>query len=192
MAEEKTNTPEIIKAAKKPSVFNPKVLLIGLPIFIVQLVAVYFITANVLLSGHSKSSDSEEPKTEEVTEENSEGSEESKEGEKKEGKEGENAGSALIYALDDMIVNPANTNGKMLLLASLGLAVESEESKKSLEEKQVIVKDAVISVLSSKNVGQLSSSTYRDTLKTEILKNLSTQLPGSKVNNIYFSKFIIQ
>lgn len=192
MAEEKTNTPEIIKAAKKPSVFNPKVLMIGLPIFIVQLVAVYFITANVLLSGHSKSSDSEEPKTEEVTEEKSEGSEESKEGEKKEGKEGENAGSALIFALDDMIVNPANTNGKMLLLASLGLAVESEESKKSLEEKQVIVKDAVISVLSSKNVGQLSSSTYRDTLKTEILKNLSTQLPGSKVNNIYFSKFIIQ
>lgn len=192
MAEEKTNTPEIIKAAKKPSMFNPKVLMIGLPIFIVQLVAVYFITANVLLSGHSKSSDSEEPKTEEVTEEKSEGSEESKEGEKKEGKEGENAGSALIFALDDMIVNPANTNGKMLLLASLGLAVESEESKKSLEEKQVIVKDAVISVLSSKNVGQLSSSTYRDTLKTEILKNLSTQLPGSKVNNIYFSKFIIQ
>lgn len=192
MAEEKTNTPEIIKAAKKPSMFNPKVLMIGLPIFIVQLVAVYFITANVLLSGHSKSSDSEEPKTEEVTEEKSEGSEESKEGEKKEGKEGENSGSALIFALDDMIVNPANTNGKMLLLASLGLAVESEESKKSLEEKQVIVKDAVISVLSSKNVGQLSSSTYRDTLKTEILKNLSTQLPGSKVNNIYFSKFIIQ
>ena len=192
MAEEKTNTPEIIKAAKKPSVFNPKVLMIGLPIFIVQLVAVYFITANVLLSGHSKSSDSEEPKTEEVTEEKSEGSEESKEGEKIEGKEGENSGSALIFALDDMIVNPANTNGKMLLLASLGLAVESEESKKSLEEKQVIVKDAVISVLSSKNVGQLSSSTYRDTLKTEILKNLSTQLPGSKVNNIYFSKFIIQ
>jgi flagellar FliL protein len=91
-----------------------------------------------------------------------------------------------------MIVNPANTNGKMLLLASLGLAVESEESKKVLEEKQVIVKDAVISVLSSKSVGQLSSSTYRDTLKTEILKNLSTQMPGSKVSNIYFSKFIIQ
>jgi len=191
MAEEKTNTPEIIKAAKKPSMFNPKVLMIGLPIFIVQLVAVYFITANVLLSGHSKSSsDSEEPKTEEVTEESTEGH--GGEGEKKEGKEGESAGNALIFALDDMIVNPANTNGKMLLLASLGLAVESEESKKSLEEKQVIVKDAVISVLSSKNVGQLSSSAYRDTLKTEILKNLSTQLPGSKVNNIYFSKFIIQ
>jgi flagellar FliL protein len=80
----------------------------------------------------------------------------------------------------------------MLLLASLGLSVESEESRKSLEEKQVIVKDAIISVLSSKSVTQLGSATYRDTLKTEILKNISVQMPGSKVNNIYFSKFIIQ
>ncbi len=46
-----------------------------------------------------------------------------------------------------MIVNPAQTNGKMLLLASLGLSIEGEEAKKALEEKQVIVKDAIISVL---------------------------------------------
>lgn len=192
MAEEKTNTPpEIIKAEKKPSMFNPKVLMIGLPIFIVQLVAVYFITANILLPGQTKSSSgSEETKTEETTEHLEESTE--GHGETEQGKEGEHGTGGLIYSLDDMIVNPANTNGKMLLLASLGLAVESEESKKALEEKQVIVKDAVISVLSSKSVGQLSSSTYRDTLKTEILKNLATQMPGSKVNNIYFSKFIIQ
>ena len=126
-------------------------------------------------------------KTEETTE-----ATEEKSGETEEGKTSESGESGLIFSVDDMIVNPANTNGKMLLLASLGLAVESEESKKVLEEKQVIVKDAVISVLSSKSVGQLSSSTYRDTLKTEILKNLSTQMPGSKVSNIYFSKFIIQ
>lgn len=187
MTEEKTNTtPEIIKTEKSPSMFKPKVLLIGLPIFIVQLVAVYFITANILLSGHTKSaSQTEDGKTENTTEQSQE---------ENSGKEGEhNTNTAgLIYSLDDLIVNPANTNGKMLLLASVGLSVENEESKKTLEEKQVVVKDAVISVLSSKSVTQLGSATYRDTLKVEILKNLSVQLPGSKVNNIYFSKFIIQ
>jgi flagellar FliL protein len=187
MTEEKTNTtPEIIKTEKSPSMFKPKVLLIGLPIFIVQLVAVYFITANILLSGHTKSaSQTEDGKTENTTEQSQE---------ENSGKEGEHNTNtaALIYSLDDLIVNPANTNGKMLLLASVGLSVESEESKKTLEEKQVVVKDAVISVLSSKSVTQLGSATYRDTLKVEILKNLSVQLPGSKVNNIYFSKFIIQ
>ena len=150
MAEEKTNiTPELIKAEKKPSMFNPKVLMIGLPIFVVQLVAVYFITANILLPGQTKSpSGSDSTKTEETTEHSEESTE--GHGETEEGKEGEHGTGGLIYSLDDMIVNPANTNGKMLLLASLGLAVESEESKKVLEEKQVIVKDAVISVLSVK------------------------------------------
>ena len=190
MAEEKTKTPtEIIIAEKKPSMFNPKVLLIGLPIFIVQLVAVYFITANILMpGGQSSTTTTEDQKTEETTSETTE----EKSGEIKEGTTSETGSSGLIFSVDDMIVNPAQTNGKMLLLASLGLSVENEESKKVMEEKQVIVKDAIISVLSSKNVTQLSSSAYRDTLKTEILKNLAVQMPGSKVNNIYFSKFIIQ
>ncbi len=48
MTEEKTDmSPEIIKAVKTPSAFKPKILIIGLPIFIVQLVLVYFITANI-------------------------------------------------------------------------------------------------------------------------------------------------
>jgi flagellar FliL protein len=188
MAEEKTNTPqEIIAAVKAPSAFKPKILIIGLPIFIVQLVAVYFITANILIPGGHSSATKEGEKTEETTE-----ATEEKSGETEEGKTSESSTSGLIFSVDDMIVNPAQTNGKMLLLASLGLAVENEESKKVMEEKQVIVKDAIISVLSSKNVTQLGSSTYRDTLKTEILKNLAVQMPGSKVNNIYFSKFIIQ
>jgi len=191
MAEEKTNTPpEIIAAVKTPSAFKPKILIIGLPIFIVQLVAVYFITANILIPGGHSSPTKEGEKTEETTE-TTEATEE-KSGETKEGKTSESSANGLIFSVDDMIVNPAQTNGKMLLLASLGLAVEDEESRKVMEEKQVIVKDAIISVLSSKNVTQLGSSTYRDTLKTEILKNLAVQMPGSKVNNIYFSKFIIQ
>lgn len=188
MKDEKTDTPpEIIKTEKEPSNFKPKILLIGLPVFIVQLVAVYFITAKILIpeshSGGTKDSNKTENTTE-VIDKHSGGSNESTAHEKEAG--------GLIFSVDDMIVNPAQTNGKMLLLASLGLAVESEESKKALEEKQVIVKDAILGVLSSKNVNQLSSTTYRDTLKIEIIKKLSAQMPGSKVKNIYFSKFIIQ
>lgn len=190
MSKEKIDTPqEIISAVKPASNFKPKILIIGLPIFVVQLVVVYFITANILLSGNNITTTAKiENKTNAKQEETSD----KHNGESKEGSNVESSGNGLIYSVEDMIVNPAQTNGKMLLLASLGLSVDNEESKKALEEKQVVVKDAIISVLSSKSVNQLSSSTYRDTLKVEILKNLSTQLPASKVNNIYFSKFIIQ
>ena len=190
MAEEKTNkTPEIIKAEKKASKLNLKILIFGLPIFIVQLVVVYFVTANILLSDTGKTVN-HNGENQEIK--NPPGDSEKKSGNTEKNKASENGASGFIYAVDDMIVNPAQTNGKMLLLASLGLAVENEEAKKTLEEKQVVVKDAIISVLSGKNVNQLGSTTYRDTIKTEILKNLSLQFPNSKINNIYFSKFIIQ
>mgnify|MGYP006308474997 CR=1 FL=1 len=35
---------------KPKSKFNPKILIFGLPIFVIQLIAVYFITANILLT----------------------------------------------------------------------------------------------------------------------------------------------
>ena len=189
MNEEKTNlTPEILKTEKAPSMFNPKILMIGLPIFIVQLVAVYFITANILMPGSNSGTTKAESKSETQTE----GTSGEHSGKSEDGKTSIRGTGGVIFSVEDMIVNPAQTNGKMLLLASLGLSVESEESKKVLEEKQVVVKDAILSVLSSKNVNQLGSATYRDTLKTEILKNLAVEIPDTKVNNIYFSKFIIQ
>ena len=46
MAKDKTEKPEEIE--KKPK-FNIKVLLIGIPLFMIQLIIVYFITANFLL-----------------------------------------------------------------------------------------------------------------------------------------------
>ncbi|RMD48033.1 MAG: flagellar basal body protein FliL, partial [Ignavibacteria bacterium] len=44
MAEEKNEAQE-----KKEGGFNIKVVILGLPLFIVQLIAVYFITANLLM-----------------------------------------------------------------------------------------------------------------------------------------------
>lgn len=186
MEEEKINIqqqPETIKKEKASSL-KPKILMIGLPIFIIQLTAVYFITANILIpemnSAQTKNL-SNENNSKQNTSLNS--SVDSKAISKNNG---------VILPVEDMIINPAQTDGKVLLLASLGLSVENEESKKVLEQKQVIVKDAIINVLSSKNVSQLSNAAFRDTLKIEILKTLLNELPDSKVNNVYFSKFIIQ
>ena len=173
--------PEIIK--KESSMFKPKILLIGLPIFIVQLVAVYFITANILLSGSSQSgSQNDESKTEELTEEAVDGHS----GESKDGTTSENGASGLIFSVEDMIVNPAQTNGKMLLLASLGLSVENEESKKALEEKQVIVKDAIIGVLSSKNVTQLKQYNIQGHAKNRNSKKTYSSTAGLKSKQYLF------
>ncbi len=179
--EEKSIT-KVDEAAEKPEKkggFNIKILLFGLPIFIVQLVAVYFITANILLS-RIQSNSSAVVQNPAQTKTAAPGTAKPKELGK------------FIYVPDDMIINPANTDGKRLLLASLGFDVSSDKDEQELKSKDVLLRDAVISVMSSKGMEQLASITYRDTLRTEITKKLSAVIPEVKINTIYFSKYILQ
>lgn len=159
---------------------NLKVLLFGIPIFIVQLVAVYFITANFLLNkvqaGHTS--------TESTPAEIKKNAETPKATSPEFGK--------FVYMVEDLIINPANTDGKRLLLSSLGFDVSTEQENQELKAKEVLLKDAIISIMSSKEMARLGNIVYRDTLRTEIIKRLSVLMPKVKINTIYFSKYILQ
>ena len=165
-------------AIKKSSFFNQKVIIIGLPLFIIQLVAVYFITANFLLNRVEGST----PNGNRANIEN------------KSGKEGSNKVELgkYIFLIEDVIVNPAGTEGKKLLLASIGFDLSSEAEQKELKSKEVLVKDVIVSTLSSKSLEQLSDSSYRDKLKNEIGQKVTNLIPDLKLNAVYFSKYIIQ
>jgi flagellar protein FliL len=173
MSEEIKN--EIIP--EKKSFFNPKLLLIGLPLFTIQLVAVYFITANILLSRIHDTGNIKNPATQTS--------------EKKE-EPVKQSSSHFIYTIDDILVNPAGTNGKRFLLTSIGLDLRSEDEKKLLQSREAIVKDLIISTISAKSLDQLSEVAYRDSLKEELMAKVREIIPGVNINNVYLTKYIIQ
>ena len=183
-APEKTTDSVADLPESKKSMINTKVILFGLPLFILQLIVVYFVTANILLNKVQGNSPVHQTAVKtEVPKENKE---------KKEDEEKKKAAiGKFIYSVDDVIVNPAGTSGDQLLLTSIAFDVATQEGEKELKEKEIIVKDMIISVLSSKTIGQLNNTLYKDTLRTEISKKLQTNLPEVKVNKVYFSKYII-
>lgn len=172
-------------AEPKKSIINPKVFLIGLPIFILQLIVVYFVTANILLSkiqnqqpaGGIKNNEQEVTETEEKQ----------KDSVKQHVELGKH-----VFSIVDIIVNPAGTNGQRLMLTDIGVDLDSQEQLEVFKTKEVVVKDIIVSILSGKNLNQLSNAAYKDTLKAEITKNLLSSFPEAKINNVYFSKYIIQ
>ena len=170
--------PEIIEK-KKPFV-NPKIFLYGLPLFIAQLIAVYFITANILVGKiHSnEKQDTLKVENKEVPI-------------KQNGKSVAEIGK-FLYSIDDIIVNPAETDGKRLLLTSVGFDFQTEDEKKNMQTKEIVIKDIIISTLSSKNFDKLTNFAFRDTLKIEIGAKLRAAMPQIKLNQVYFSKFIIE
>lgn len=163
---------------KKKKGFNFKVILIGLPLFVVQLVLVYFITATFLV----KSAPSEAAKDGEQVEEHI--------GE--EGEEGaEHTQPQKIFNIEDLIINPAGTSGQRLLLLSIGFSVGDEEKLNLLKENEVVIKDIVINTVSKKTLGSLSKIELKDSLKVELAENINSAYPKAKINNVYFSKYLI-
>ncbi|MBI5726904.1 MAG: flagellar basal body-associated FliL family protein [Ignavibacteriales bacterium] len=181
--DEKIDSKEIGESRKAG--LNPKVFIIGLPLFIVQLVVIYFITANFLLSRWSSlaEGDGEGSQTEEVHGEKKT---------KKKAKSGEEVEGKFFFSVEDIIINPAGTNGQRLMLTSVGFSVPTEEQKKGLEEKEVLLKDIVISTLSSKTLSELNQVGYKDSLKVELTRIITERIPELELSDIYFSKYIIQ
>ncbi|QQS35485.1 MAG: flagellar basal body-associated FliL family protein [Ignavibacteriales bacterium] len=185
--DEKPESNETIEvpAEKKKSALNPKVFIFGVPLFILQLLIVYFVTANILLSKIHQNNP------------------ELAGGESENGQQTENADTLqnsqqnvelgkFIFLVEDVIVNPAGTEGKRFLLTTVGFDIATEEEMKELQSKEVLVKDMVISKLSSKDIVQLNNSAYRDTIRTELSSEIKRLIPRVNINNIYFSKYIFQ
>ena len=161
----------------KKSGFNIKILLFGVPIFILQLVVVYFVTANILMKKFESRDLS------------------SKNGAKTDSVQSSAQTTELgknIYPIEDIIVNPAYTDGKRLLLTSVGIDLSKPEMQNEVKAREVMVKDIIISTLASKNISQLDDMSYRDSLKFEIISKMKKTIPSVTVNSIYFSKYILQ
>lgn len=173
MADTELTVPE----PKKSSLI--KGLVIGIPVFIIQLIVVYFITANILLSRLQSTMPHQE-----AIGEAAEDVDTASIGNEERGK--------FIFLMEDVIINPAGTDGKRLLLTSIGFDVSREEDNNELKSKEVLVKDIVISLLSSKNIMQLGDGAYKDSLRHEIVSGFKEKMPRIKINDVYFSKYILQ
>lgn len=164
------------KPKKKKKGFNIKVIVIGLPLFVIQLVLVYFITATFLVKTVPGTQPVEDST---AIEENEEGAEE------------EAKGPQQIFNIEDLIINPAGTSGQRLLLLSVGFGVSTDEQLTTLRENEVVIKDMVINTVSQKSLGVLSKVELKDSLKVELANKVNEAYPKTEVKNVYFSKYLI-
>ena len=148
---------------------------VGLPLLLVQILIAYFLATYVLVPmffDQAKANSYEE-----ATKEDSE-------------EEEEERSFGVIYQLEDLIVNPAQSD--QFLLLNLALEVKEEDDTKILDERKVIVRDILIRILSGKTIDQLDGPEDKENLRNEIKESISPVLPKGHLYNVYFSNYIIQ
>jgi flagellar FliL protein len=101
-------------------------------------------------------------------------------------------GEGRIVRLDNMIVNPAGSEGTRFLMVSVAFEVQDAASEKKLKEHEVELRDMVVGRLESLTMPMLTRPTARDTLKAQ-LGNAARGLIGSKAQlRVFLPQFVIQ
>ena len=111
--------------------------------------------------------------------------------EKKKGEEGK----APVYKIDNLIVNPAGSQGQRFLMCTV--AIESDDSKalETLREHEIELRDRVITLLSKQSLDRLTAESARESLRTELLLAIKPALGPDDQDvelKVYLPQFVVQ
>jgi flagellar FliL protein len=98
----------------------------------------------------------------------------------------------FIYDLDPFLVNLADTDPSRYL--KIRINIESHESKENegVKERLPRLRDAILTLLSSKTYTEIYESEGKRKLKEEIIQQATQSLAGFQVKAVYFTEFVIQ
>ena len=102
------------------------------------------------------------------------------------------AGESIVYSISNIIVNPAGTGGTRFLSVSFGFELNSPSLADEFDAKEAIVRDALITILSSKTVAQLTDVKQKEIARYQIKKRLEQLLDTKDIEGVYYTDFVLQ
>lgn len=106
--------------------------------------------------------------------------------------EGKEAESASSYLLDNLVLNPAGSGGGRYLLASVSIRYGNASLKERMTSREAEMRDAILHVLGTKPVEELSDIARRDAIKAEVRIAIEAILGPKSVQGVFFPQFVIQ
>ncbi|MCM2271321.1 MAG: flagellar basal body-associated FliL family protein [candidate division Zixibacteria bacterium] len=102
------------------------------------------------------------------------------------------ASDAIVYSIKDIVVNPAGTAGSRFLSVSFGFELESPGLATEFEAREPIVRDVLITILSSKTLADLTDAKHKEVMRVQIKKRLSQVLNTEELAGVYYTDFVLQ
>lgn len=96
------------------------------------------------------------------------------------------------YQIEEIVVNPAETEGTRYLVVSVGLKVRNSRDLDQIESQEVVIRDAMINMLGRRTVSELADIDERNQIKQE-LGMMTNQILGKRaVRNLFFTQYVMQ
>lgn len=108
------------------------------------------------------------------------------------GKHGQAASPGAMFDLDPFIVNLADTPDVRYLKLTLKLEVDSEPVAAELSSRIPQIRDAILVLLSSKDVNAVRTTQGKFQLRDEITQRINGLLKKPGIRSAYFTEFVVQ
>jgi flagellar FliL protein len=105
--------------------------------------------------------------------------------------EGEKAGGA-IWPLENLVLNPAGSNGSRFLMVNATFELKDDAAKEAAKDKEAEARDIILALLGKKTVDQLTDISQREQIKKEVLAAVAPLFPKGVVTKVFFPQFVIQ
>jgi flagellar protein FliL len=108
------------------------------------------------------------------------------------GKSGQAATPGVMFDLDPFIVNLADVPDVRYLKLTVKLEVDNDAISANLSARVPQVRDAILVLLSSKDVNAVRTTQGKFQLRDEITQRINGLLPKPGVRSAYFTDFVVQ
>jgi flagellar FliL protein len=106
---------------------------------------------------------------------------------------GEKKAGAAVHMMDNLVLNPAGSNGTRFLMAAVATEVKDDKVKEEMLGRDAELRDDVLRILGQRTVEQLADMSLRDGLKKELVDTLNARLKSkTAIKRVYFPQFVIQ
>ena len=98
-----------------------------------------------------------------------------------------------LYPFETFIVNLADAGGSRYLKVTLQLELDGTKNlTEELDNRKPQLRDAILTVLSSKRYEEINSAQGKLILKKEIIRRVNNLLPKGQIRQVYLTEFVAQ
>lgn len=97
-----------------------------------------------------------------------------------------------IYPLEPFIVNIHDGANLRYLKIKLEFEITSPAAKEEIDPFQAPLRDAILVLLSGKNLEEISVTDGKNKLRDEVMAAAAKVVPPGKISRVYFTDFVVQ
>jgi len=98
-----------------------------------------------------------------------------------------------VVALDSVVVNVAQTEGRRYLKITVHLEVpEDEKIAKEVEQRKPQLLDLIVATLTKKSLAEVTAPEALDRLRGEVLERMTQALGPERVRQVFITEFVVQ